>query len=34
VGLALGLSPKELGMPKHIASTDEVEDKLAAAGVS
>ena len=31
VGLALGFSPKELGMPKHIASTLAVEDRLAAA---
>jgi succinate dehydrogenase / fumarate reductase cytochrome b subunit len=28
VGLALGFSPKELGMKKHIASTVWVEDKL------
>jgi succinate dehydrogenase / fumarate reductase cytochrome b subunit len=29
VGLALGFEPKELGMPKHIASTDWVSDRLA-----
>jgi succinate dehydrogenase / fumarate reductase cytochrome b subunit len=29
VGLALGFQPKELGMPKHIASTDWVADRLA-----
>jgi succinate dehydrogenase / fumarate reductase cytochrome b subunit len=28
VGLALGFEPKELGMPKHIASTDWVEERL------
>jgi len=28
VGLALGFSPKELGMRKHVASTDWVSDKL------
>ncbi|MDX6653275.1 MAG: succinate dehydrogenase / fumarate reductase, cytochrome b subunit [Solirubrobacterales bacterium] len=33
VGLALGYEPKELGMPKHIASTGWVEDKLAPAAV-
>jgi succinate dehydrogenase / fumarate reductase, cytochrome b subunit len=31
VGLALGYEPKELGMPKHIASTDWVEERLVAA---
>jgi succinate dehydrogenase / fumarate reductase, cytochrome b subunit len=31
VGLALGFEPKELGMPKHIASTDWVEERLVAA---
>ncbi len=31
VGLALGFEPKELGMPKHIASTDWVEERLASA---
>jgi len=30
VGLALGLEPKELGMPKHIAPTGWVEERLAA----
>ncbi len=30
VGLALGFSAKELGMPKHIASTLRVDDRLAA----
>jgi succinate dehydrogenase / fumarate reductase cytochrome b subunit len=30
VGLALGLEPKELGMPKHIAPTHWVEERLAA----
>ncbi len=30
VGLALGASPKELGMPKHIASTNWVEERLTA----
>ncbi len=30
VGLALGFSAKELGMPKHIASTIAVDDRLAA----
>lgn len=30
VGLALGFSPKELGMPKHIASTVLVNDRIAA----
>jgi succinate dehydrogenase / fumarate reductase cytochrome b subunit len=29
VGLALGFEPKELGMPKHIASTDWVSERLA-----
>jgi succinate dehydrogenase / fumarate reductase cytochrome b subunit len=29
VGLALGFEPKELGMPKHIASTEAVEQRLA-----
>ena len=29
VGLALGFEPKELGMGKHIASTEWIEDKLA-----
>ena len=29
VGLALGFEPKELGMGKHIASTEWVEDRLA-----
>jgi len=33
VGLALGFEPKELGMPKHIVSTQWVEEKLQAAGV-
>jgi succinate dehydrogenase / fumarate reductase cytochrome b subunit len=33
VGLALGFEPKELGMPKHIASTDWVEHKLTATAV-
>jgi len=33
VGLALGFEPKELGMPKHIVSTQWVEEKLASAGV-
>jgi succinate dehydrogenase / fumarate reductase cytochrome b subunit len=28
VGLALGFEPKELGMPKHIASTEWVEQRL------
>jgi succinate dehydrogenase / fumarate reductase cytochrome b subunit len=28
VGLALGLEPKQLGMPKHIASTEWVEGRL------
>jgi succinate dehydrogenase / fumarate reductase cytochrome b subunit len=31
VGLALGYSPKELGMPKHIASTVTVDERVAAA---
>lgn len=31
VGLALGLDPKELGMHKHVAATDRVEERLAAA---
>ena len=30
VGLALGASPKELGMPKHIAATDWVESRITA----
>jgi succinate dehydrogenase cytochrome b subunit len=30
VGLALGFSPKELGMPKHVARTTPVERKLEA----
>ncbi len=30
VGLALGATPKELGMPKHIASTKWVEERLTA----
>ena len=30
VGLALGFDPKQLGMPKHIASTLAVEDRVAA----
>ena len=30
VGLALGFEPKELGMPKHIASTITVNDRIAA----
>jgi succinate dehydrogenase / fumarate reductase cytochrome b subunit len=30
VGLALGFSPKQLGMPKHIASTEWVEERLEA----
>ena len=30
VGLALGFDPKELGMPKHIASTITVNDRIAA----
>jgi succinate dehydrogenase / fumarate reductase cytochrome b subunit len=30
VGLALGYDPKQLGMPKHIASTEWVEDRLGA----
>ena len=30
VGLALGFDPKQLGMPKHIASTVTVEDRIAA----
>ena len=30
VGLALGAEPKELGMPKHIASTEWVEERLGA----
>ncbi len=29
VGLAMGFEPKELGMPKHIASTDWVGERLA-----
>jgi succinate dehydrogenase / fumarate reductase, cytochrome b subunit len=31
VGLALGFEPKQLGMPRHIASTDWVEERLSAA---
>ena len=31
VGLALGFEPKQLGMPKHIASTAMVEERLAGA---
>jgi len=31
VGLALGASPKELGMSKHIASTGWVEERLVGA---
>ena len=30
VGLALGFDPKQLGMPKHIASTIAVEDRVSA----
>jgi succinate dehydrogenase / fumarate reductase cytochrome b subunit len=30
VGLALGLEPKELGMGKHVVSTDDVQRKVAA----
>ncbi len=30
VGLAMGFDPKELGMPKHIASTVTVNDRVAA----
>jgi succinate dehydrogenase / fumarate reductase, cytochrome b subunit len=30
VGLALGADPEQLGMPKHIAATDWVEDRLTA----
>jgi succinate dehydrogenase / fumarate reductase cytochrome b subunit len=30
VGLALGFDPKELGMPKHIASTIAVNDRISA----
>ena len=30
VGLAIGFEPKQLGMPKHIASTEWVEERLAA----
>jgi succinate dehydrogenase / fumarate reductase cytochrome b subunit len=29
LGLALGLSPKELGMTKHVVSTEDVQDKVA-----
>ena len=29
VGLALGLEPKELGMGKHVISTDAVQRKVA-----
>ncbi|MGI9556750.1 MAG: CoB--CoM heterodisulfide reductase iron-sulfur subunit B family protein [Solirubrobacterales bacterium] len=31
VGLALGIEPKELGMHKHVAGTERVEERLAAA---
>jgi succinate dehydrogenase / fumarate reductase, cytochrome b subunit len=34
VGLAMGFEPQELGMPKHIASTEWVEDRLAEAAVA
>jgi succinate dehydrogenase / fumarate reductase cytochrome b subunit len=34
VGLALGFEPEELGMPKHIASTEWVEGRLAEAAVA
>jgi succinate dehydrogenase / fumarate reductase, cytochrome b subunit len=34
VGLALGFEPKQLGMPKHIASTGWVEERLAAGAVA
>jgi succinate dehydrogenase / fumarate reductase, cytochrome b subunit len=34
VGLALGFEPEELGMPKHIASTEWVEGRLAEATVA
>ena len=30
VGLALGLSPKELGMNKHVVPTNEVQEKISA----
>ena len=30
VGLALGFEPKELGMPKHIASTLAVDEQITA----
>jgi succinate dehydrogenase / fumarate reductase, cytochrome b subunit len=30
VGLALGMEPKELGMRRHIASTEWVEERLEA----
>ena len=30
VGMALGLSPKELGMNKHVVSTKVVQEKIAA----
>ena len=30
VGLALGLSPKELGMNKHVVATKTVQEKIAA----
>ncbi|HYU61949.1 MAG TPA: CoB--CoM heterodisulfide reductase iron-sulfur subunit B family protein [Solirubrobacterales bacterium] len=33
VGLALGLEPKELGMGKHVASTEWVEDRLSPVGI-
>ena len=31
VGLAMGFEPKELGMPRHIASTDAVVERLTGA---
>jgi succinate dehydrogenase / fumarate reductase cytochrome b subunit len=34
VGLALGFEPKQLGMPKHIASTEWVEERLAEAAAA
>jgi succinate dehydrogenase / fumarate reductase cytochrome b subunit len=34
VGLALGFEPQELGMPKHIASTEWVEGRLAEAAAA
>jgi heterodisulfide reductase subunit B len=30
IGLALGLSPKELGMNKHVVKTADVQRKVAA----